>query len=135
MASLLKQIQSVGPVIYCGCRNQLYLLIIFPTAIANKTNVQNEFCGGDHDCQREIKWLNSSSPTERSVNIQVGAGVLGRDRALSLGTSPPPPHTHTHRHCYGVSLSFYIVNLYTMLVASVFRQLCYFDTQIHVETK
>ena len=69
VASLLEQIQSVGPVTNCGCRNQLYLLIIFPTAIANKTNLQSEFCGGDHDREREVKWLNSSSPTELSVKL------------------------------------------------------------------
>lgn len=69
VACLLQKIQSIRAVTDCGNGNQLYLLIILPTAIANKTNVKSEFCGGDHDHDHEnwVEWLKHSYPTERSV--------------------------------------------------------------------
>ena len=49
MESLLEHIQRIDTVLACVHENQLYLLSALPTAIANKADVSNEFCGGKPD--------------------------------------------------------------------------------------
>ena len=65
--SLFQQIESVEKVSICGRTNRLYLLGIVPTAIANKEDVRDEFCGGDsyENNNDNFKWLTDASTNQR----------------------------------------------------------------------